>query len=767
MLDRQTEIIAHFIGAFNQTTETNVARQEYDAFRALQASTPTPGELLSVNVSISSNYALEDFGPAIWLKLPLAPPSGAPWLPFVDDFQLRDIAPPGLPPGQFAIPPYEFPPVPIPPQMFLGMTPPSSVLHITSQINMLTDHDVLYDKPFMMPAGLMDEYGPEATSSKLMALADYADALTVSTAPVGTTIEAQTETLIAQIDALDPESVPGGATAAMFRSETIFAAPTDAEEEDGLEEGAADPAAMTELQSESLEGDEAEATSPLPPAFSGEVVFDGQLMNEMPETLKLRLEARDPSEDEEDDAPLGEGVVEVETDGIGGDGDGAAGLVQSPDMPVDPAGLALEIVQSLSTGNNLLLNQSQSVHDWLDAPVIAVGGSMTSLSVISQVNVLRDADMKPGLGHHGTGNSAGGKGLGNAEGYDPLASQAHNVAVYTQEANPANFLDLVMPPGASMIAMTEIRGDLIIDNHTTQVNAVSDGDLVSYEFGSFSSEIVMGDNSTVNLQLLLEIGTHFDLIMIGGNMYEIAQLEQINVLLDDDLVMSGSGGVGQGGAGHVSSEDNLLWNEAHLTKVGIDQHMEMDEQYQNVLDQLSEIYGGLDPNPGEGYSMPPGAAFDAVEGLLGDELLGGQMALRVLYIEGDLIIRDNLTQINILEDADLISLDGPGEFDIEAGGNTLGNVGSLTVAGVDSTIMAADGVYSDAVIWQAGMMDDGSGDPLGPTSSSEGALASEAVAFLADGMIENAPSYDDEEFQVHPGSQGGSGSLDALHTVLA
>lgn len=764
MLDRQTEIIAHFIGAFNQTTETYVARQEYDAFRALQASTPAPGVLLSVTVNVDSNYLLGDFDPALQLRLPLAPPPGAPWLPFVDDYQLRDIAPPGLPPGQFAIPPYDFPPVPVPFQVFLGMAPPSSVLHITSQINTLNDHDVLYDKPFMMPAELMDEYGPEASASKLMALADYADALTVSTAPVGTTIEAQTETLMAQIDALDPEAVPGGATAAMFRSETIFAVPAETDAEDEAGAGASDPDSMTELENESLEGDEAEASSPLPPAFSGQVVFDGQLMDEMPETLTLRLEARDPSEDE--DAPLGEGVVEVEIDGIGSE-DGAAGLVQSPDMPVDPAGLALEIVQSLSTGNNLLLNQSQAVHDWLDAPVIAVGGSMTSLSVISQVNVLRDVDMKLGLGHHGTGNSAGGNGLGNAGGYDPLASQAHNVAVYTQEANPANFLNLVMPAGSSLIAMTAIRGDLIIDNHTTQVNAVSDGDLVSFEFGSYSAEIAMGDNSTVNLQLLLEIGSQFDLIMIGGNMYEIAQLEQINVLLDDDLVMSGSGGVGHGGAGHVSSEDNLLWNEAHLTKVGIDQYMEMDAQYQSVLDQLAKIYGGLGPNAGEDGSMPPGAAFDAVEGLLGDELLGGQMALRVLYIEGDLIIRDNFTQINILDDADLISIDGPGEFGVEAGGNTLGNVASLTVAGVDSTIMAADGVYSDAVIWQAGMMDDGSGDPLGPTSSSEGALASEAVAFLADGMIENTPNYDDEEFQVHPGSHGGSGSLDALHTVLA
>ncbi|OWY08489.1 hypothetical protein B6V74_11610 [Thioclava sp. F42-5] len=766
MLDRQTEIIAHFIGAFNQTTETNVARQEYDAFRALQASAPTPGDLLSVNVSVNSDYLLEDFDPSLQLKLPLVPPPEAPWLPFVDDYQLRDIAPPGLPSGQLAIPPYDFPPVPVPLQMFLGMAPPSSVLHITSQINTLSDHDALYDKPFMMPAELMDEYGPAATSSKLMALAEYADALTVSAAPVGMTVEAQAEALMAQIDALDPDSVPDGVTAAMFRSETIFAAPTDPEEDDGLEEGATDPEAMTELQSESLDGEEA-AASLLPPAFSGAVVFDGQLMDELPETLKLRLEARDPSDDESEDTPLDAGVIEVETDGIGGDGEGAAGTVQGPDMPVDPAGMALEIAQSLSTGNNLLLNQSQVVHDWLDAPVIAVGGSVTSLSVISQVNVLRDADMKPGLGHHGTGNSAGGQGLGNGDSADPLASLGHNVAVYTQEANPANFLNLVMPPGGSLIAMTEIRGDLIVDNHMTQVNAVSEGDLVSFEFGSYSAEIVMGDNSTVNLQLLLEAGAQFDLIMIGGNMYEIAQLEQINVLLDDDLVMSGAGGIGHGGVGHVSSEDNLLWNEAHLTKVGIDTQLEMDPQYQNVLDQLAEIYSGLDPNPGEGYSMPPGAAYDAVEGLLGDELLGGQMALRVLYIEGDLIVRDNLTQINILEDADLISVDGPGEFDVDAGGNTLANVSSLTVAGVDSTIMAADGVYSDAVIWQAGMMDDGSGGPLGPTSPSEGALASEAVAFLADGMIENAPTYDDDEFQVHPGSHGGSGSLDALHTVLA
>lgn len=743
MLDRQTEIIAHFIGAFNQTTEKLAARQDYDAFRAHQLADAEQGPLLNVNVSISSDYALDGFTPGLGLEMPPPTAPEAPWLPVVEDLARIAEELPLNGSAPFYAEEVEVPDVPIPPEFFLTLPAPSSVLHVTSQINTLLDRDVLANRSFEITQELFDRFGPEASATQLIALAGVADELTVAVTPFGASAAEQADILMAQIDALDPNALPEGASASLFRTETIQQLP-DPPADDGEEE-------MSE------EGGETEAegaeeplilVSPLPPAFSGKAVIDGVIADEKPETLKERLDARDGTDDEAEaeDAPT-PGRVEVE--------DGPAGTVSGEVAEPGP----LEHAQSLETGDNLLLNQMQAVHDWIDAPVIAVAGTATSLSVISQVNVMQDVDHNPG--HSGGGNSAHAHAAHGPE-FDP-ASLAQNIAIFENQSNPVEIAEITLPAGAPGIIMTHVMGDLGVDNHITQINAVSDSDLVSYSFGAFSAEITMGGNSAVNFEMLLEIGAHFDVILVGGNLIEIAQIEQINVLLDDDLIM----GNGPGNAPPwAASHDNLLWNEATLTKVGIDAQVEMSARFQATLDALAEIDAGRDPfDPNADYSIPESDAYDAAEGLFGDPLLAGHEALRVLWVEGDLIIRDSFTQINLLDDADMISVDGPDGLGIEAGDNILANAAGLTVAGVDSVIMAAGGVYSDAVIWQAGMISD---EPMpGDLGGITGDLASEAVVFLAEGLLENAPSYDDENFQLAPATDGGSGSLDALNSVLA
>lgn len=744
MLDRQTEIIAHFIGAFNQTTEKLAARQDYDAFRAHQLADAEQGTLLNVNVGISSDYLLDGFTPGLAIEMPPLPAPAAPWLPFAEDLARIAEELPLNGSAPFYADEVEVPDVPIPPEFFLTLPAPSSVLHVTSQINTLLDRDVLANRAFEITQELFDRFGAEASATKLLALAEVADELTVAVTPFGASAAGQADILMAQIDALDPNALPEGASASLFRTETIQQLP-DPPTEDGEEE-------MSETEGGETEAEGAEEplilVSPLPPAFSGKVVIDGVISDEKPETLKERLDARDGTDDdaEEDDAPM-PGVVEVE--------DGPAGTVSGEVAEPGP----LEFAQSLETGDNLLLNQMQAVHDWIDAPVIAVAGSAISLSVISQVNVMQDLDSNPG--QSGNGNSAHAHAAHGPD-FDP-ASLAQNVAIFENQSNPVEITEITLPAGAPGIIMTHVMGDLGVDNHITQINAVSDGDLVSYSFGGFSAEITMGGNSVVNFEMLLEIGAHFDVILVGGNLIEIAQIEQINVLLDDDLIMGGGSGHAPGwAAGH----DNLLWNEATLTKVGVDAQVEMSARFQATLDALAEIDAARDPfDPNADYTFPESDAYDAAEGLFGDPLLAGHEALRVLWVEGDLIIRDSFTQINLLDDADMISVDGPDGLGVEAGGNILANSAGLTSAGVDSVIMAAGGVYSDAVIWQAGMIAE---EPMpGDLGGMTGDLASEAVVFLAEGLLENVPSYDDENFQVAPTADGGSGSLDALNSVLA
>lgn len=721
MLDRQTEIIAHFIGAFQQTTEKLAARQDYDAFRGLKLAEDEPGSILSVNVNVSSDYALDGFDPSARPYFPGDPGQPVPWLVPVDTLPRLGPETAGLRAPEFVEPPLtRFPNVPIPPDYFLTLPPPSSVIHITVQSNRLIDNDILFNRPLEISNDLYDQYGPEASAAKLVELAQVADALSVSIPPLGTSAAAQAEAFNETVQGLDPDAVPEGAEAYLFRTETILA-----------RTGTGDT--MSETASETQDAPASH------PAFAGAPVVNGEILEEIPDTLALRLEARHGGDDEEGDATDTPGVIDVE--------DGAAGSVSGQTASADP----LEFTQTLETGDNLLLNQIQVAHDWIDAPVIAVGGMMQSLSLISQINVMRDLDFTPG-------NSAfahGGAG-------DP-ASEAMNIASFTQDSNIAQFLNIATPTGTPLIAMTCISGDLTIDNRITQINTISDSDIVSYEFGECQAEISLGGNSVVNLETLLELGSRFDVIMVGGNMIEIAQIQQINVLLDDDLVMGGGGGAWDPA---LTSHGNLLWNEASLNRIGVDASAEMSARFQATLDQLAEISAGRAAGDPLSYDGTPDAgAYGAVESLFADPLLAGLGALRVLWIEGDLIIRDTLTQINLLNDADLISVDGPDGLQIAAGDNILANVAGLTIAGVDSTIMASDGVYSDAVLWQSGLI---AGDQMpGNLGGGMDGLASEAVVFLADSMLGEAPALSDDEFQTSPMPDGSSSSLDAMHSVLA
>ena len=124
-------------------------------------------------------------------------------------------------------------------------------------------------------------------------------------------------------------------------------------------------------------------------------------------------------------------------------------------------------------------------------------------------------------------------------------------------------------------------------------------------------------------------------------------------------------------------------------------------------------------------------------------------------------------EINIVADADTVQLfideatqNGLHPIEVSTGGNFLANAAKLDIHGTDSAVMAQNGVYSDVVLYQAGMYDTDDA-PLGPQGAG---LASEAVAFLADGLIHDCGPGGEED----PGglvmidSGGGSGSFDTL-----
>ncbi|MFP1645896.1 hypothetical protein [Pontitalea aquivivens] len=697
MFDLQSEAIAHFIGHFQLLVERAMLRLEHDRLVHAARQIDDPPPLPHVTVKVESLLAPADLS----FVAPRLPDAGLPagatvpgagWAAPVAGAAGPVPAQPGLP-----APPAALSAVALPAasgQITWTIPPADQVAVITLQYNLAQDQDIWLDGIFATAASPLGAPIPfAALAADLEALVALAGQL-MPVAPPGA-------------------SLTGAAAMAQLRDDLATTDPA----------WAPAVAQITLLRRGDPLPDEDGATLP----FAGGIVVNGVQASAVPDHLQMVLDARTPAPE---DGPNDEVTLQT-----------------------DPAPLA----QQVTTGGNLLINETALGHDWLDAPVIAVAGSVTSLAVIAQVNLLSDRDRVEGPVDLA---AAGGAGAGGAA----AASAAFNIASLTSQSRLAAAqalanartdaardaagdgpADPVLP---AHWAVTRIEGDVLIENWVLKINLLSDDDVARFETGHHGLQVGMGENTLLNLDSLLALGAHYDLIMIGGQMIDLTLIQQVNVLLDNDHVLL-MGGAGPQGPGGVSSHGNTLWNEAALNRIGVDYHTDLDAGFARVLQALAD--GG-----------------DDLSAIAGDPLFQGFEALRVLYIEGDLIRLDAITQVNILGDSDQIAVladhyagEGLLPLDLAAGDNVLINAAALTQAGVDSTVMAGGGVYSDAVIWQAGLLD----TDATPLEGGLGALATEAVAFLAEGMIDPIlPPEADLAIAPDPGSAGPG--HDVMHSVL-
>ncbi|WP_045320190.1 hypothetical protein [Limimaricola cinnabarinus] len=174
-------------------------------------------------------------------------------------------------------------------------------------------------------------------------------------------------------------------------------------------------------------------------------------------------------------------------------------------------------------------------------------------------------------------------------------------------------------------------------------------------------------------------------------------------------------------ASPTAAPDNLSYNEARIHTQGQD----MAAAVPKALAQASK-------------ALAEGAEALGRE-VLGLDVFEGIDLLKVLIIEGDFTTLNWIDQINVLGDSDRVELLKEAiaalpDAQVVTGSNLLANLASIEELGVDSKIMAKGEAFSDALLHQAGFVEDGApATGVGLTQ-----LASEAVAFLADGMIETA-----------------------------
>jgi hypothetical protein len=401
------------------------------------------------------------------------------------------------------------------------------------------------------------------------------------------------------------------------------------------------------------------------------------------------------------------------------------------DLATDAA--ALPVAQhSVSAGANELTNQAFISTSWIDAGVIAVAGDVVTIDAISQVNVLSNRDT-----------------------FDGFAMPALDASRSVNAAEIGATASTLQSPYQSVTAdlpvtwnVKTIKGDVVLTNLVQQHSFVTDADRLDLTFTAASTKIVAGENQAFNVAVLQELGFGYDAIFVGGSMATTNLISQVNVLLDNDAF----GGPGLDGVA-ISGGDNLAFNKAEILREGVDEHIEMAQAFGDAL-----------------KSFAKGAAELAAD-VARDDIFAGFEALRVLYIEGNLTQMNLVEQVNYLGDQDQVhmaadamkSMLEDAAVSIRTGANALANEARIATSGLDSKIMAGGQVYDTAMLYQAELIDE---DAM-PSGVSIKALATEAVAFLADDML--MPSMSDmfEDAGITTDSHAGSTSLDVMQTMTA
>ncbi|WP_170417826.1 type I secretion protein [Ruegeria atlantica] len=331
-------------------------------------------------------------------------------------------------------------------------------------------------------------------------------------------------------------------------------------------------------------------------------------------------------------------------------------------------------------GGNLAVNQVAITVAWVDAPVIAVGGKSVNLTVVSQVAVVSDIDQgEPGVQSNTNVVQASYIGTEASE-------------QWWQDDNAAE-------SGADpIVSVTWIQGDLWVANFIKQVIDATDIDKISTEISASTSLFTLGDNVLSNVTNIVQLGNFYDLIMIGGNMISVDMLHQTIALLDDDVYSGGKPAEG---------DDNLVMNQASITTTGEDTVEDLDMAHAEAMP----------------FQQVDREAFE--DALTSNPDYAGMELIRVLKIEGDLVQINSVEQITLLQDQDDLSVEGAAAVDaaVNGAGNALLNAANITKVGVDSTVMAAGGEYSELLLHQAELLD----IPDAPDASE---LANEAIAIL-------------------------------------
>jgi hypothetical protein len=736
-MDATTDIIAHFIGAFEIPVEAPRLQILYDPFTHVRPPTElappeaAPPRELDTAHGLADGAGRADYEPDTSLPPATDPMPAAASGGFVPAPAVAAAGPTGPTSfdagGAFGLAPATTPVVA--PVAAAGATLdapppvlpiPGGIATVTAQTNQLADDDVLLaggDAAFAPVAPLQAELAAAGTLGDVWVEAALGDLAAAAPTP------AFAHALSARLDAVVAPPL-AGLEATVLRGADARDTVVDGRPAAALPDWRDQlPAALREEADDDATAPAAEAGAEGGAAQAGTAVSG---------------------------APVAAAVDETSDDGTseGTTADGPAGEPPDPfaGMPHDDAdagpGADVEPGHTLVTGTNQAINQVDITYDWLDAPNIVVRGDVFDLDVVVQHNLLRDRDAADGPTAPSTGSATDATPAG--------ASHATNAASINATSRPAAAPE---PAGsaapAPVSAVTRVDGDLSLTNSVQQHNFVTDDDRAEITLTGGASSIGTGGNVTFNEAFFTELGYRFDLIVVDGDMIKLDVINQLNVLLDDDHVtgddVGSSGGTGSPGV----TADNLAMNRAVVAREGVDAHGEIPAAFAAAADQLR---AGADELSAE---------------LLADARFAGDALITTLHIAGDLVVTNLIDQRSYLGDQDQVHLARDalaaatgGALAITTGANALVNSAAITERGVDSDVMTGGEVYDDALLYQAGLVD----TDAQPLDADIPALVNEAVAFLADGFTVPAEPKVPEP---PVATDAGAVTADIMQTMLA
>ncbi|MGI0524667.1 hypothetical protein ABY43_10605 [Rhizobium giardinii] len=392
----------------------------------------------------------------------------------------------------------------------------------------------------------------------------------------------------------------------------------------------------------------------------------------------------------------------------------------------DDGTVAIDVSVEVEAGGNTLVNDAVLKSYWTGGTVTAVVGDHIEMNAIVQINALWDVDAIT--------SAVGASTIGDANELFNSATFERSDASKETDADPADSGDY-----PKYWSITEVKGDLMILNWLEQFIFMSDNDVGILSSSGVTTSVVTGDNLGVNHTSIFELGFAYDLIVVGGSVYDANIIQQFNVLFDNDDVGATSG-FQTNGTGTISSSANLLWNQAHIANVGHPDRFDvLPQQYLDVANALA------------------GGSRDISHDVLSDDAFAGLEWLRVLHVSGDILNLQFIKQTNILADSDQIALAMDAisphldaGWSISTGSNALLN--NAAIVDLDSfgkTYVGGD-QYSQETLFQAELISHRL-DFAGPDAD---ALVNEAVLFLDGSMLEPTDAATSqpytEEYDVHP-----------------